>query len=392
MKVSTLCTTAAALACSCVTASFRFDRARTLVDVELSFDQFVQQTDPGRSAFDRADFEQIDANRVQIWASEDHLALLSKSNVSWDKGTDHGAVSFAAEVNRSGGRYEDRSGAEPEWTEYCGYNCLTTRLADLAQERGCQFQYELIAIGKTTDGNSIWVAKIGSTGPKVLMAGNIHGDETVGGQVLQRWVWETCNQPTAQQEEVAQSMQAYYMPMFNPDGYEKNQRGNGKNQDLNRAFPTPTGTERPEQPEVVAYIAFAKSHEFDISMMYHGGAIVVNYAYDSCYTTKIVPLPCPPASTDMHPRHLQVIPSAEAYAVVLANGGVRCTVGKDCLVNGATWYQIEGSLQDWAFYFQNSLDMTMEISTTKRPASTTLPGFYEDNKAAIHNFMMYSVA
>jgi succinylglutamate desuccinylase len=111
------------------------------------------------------------------------------------------------------------------------------------------------------------------------MAGNIHGDETVGGQVLQRWVWETCNQPTAQQEEVAQSMQAYYMPMFNPDGYEKNQRGNGKNQDLNRAFPTPTGTERPEQPEVVAYIAFAKSHEFDISMMYHGGAIVVNYAY-----------------------------------------------------------------------------------------------------------------
>jgi hypothetical protein len=94
----------------------------------------------------------------------------------------------------------------------------------------------------------------------------------------------------------------------------------------------------------------------------------------------------------MHPRHLQVIPSAEAYAVVLANGGVRCTVGKDCLVNGATWYQIEGSLQDWAFYFQNSLDMTMEISTTKRPASTTLPGFYEDNKAAIHNFMMYSVA
>jgi hypothetical protein len=62
MKVSTLCV-AAALACSCVTASFRFDRARTLVDVELSFDQFVQQTDPGRSAFDRADFEQINANR-----------------------------------------------------------------------------------------------------------------------------------------------------------------------------------------------------------------------------------------------------------------------------------------------------------------------------------------
>ena len=35
------------------------------------------------------------------------------------------------------------------------------------------------------NGRDIWVAKIGARGPSVFMGGNIHGDETTGGQLLQ---------------------------------------------------------------------------------------------------------------------------------------------------------------------------------------------------------------
>ena len=30
---------------------------------------------------------------------------------------------------------------------------------------------------------------------------------------------------------------------------------------------------------------FHDNHVIDVSLMFHGGAVVVNYAYDSCYTS-----------------------------------------------------------------------------------------------------------
>ena len=43
----------------------------------------------------------------------------------------------------------------------------------------------LSAVGQSVNGRDIWVAKIGVRGPSVFMGGNIHGDETTGGQLLQ---------------------------------------------------------------------------------------------------------------------------------------------------------------------------------------------------------------
>ena len=60
-----------------------------------------------------------------------------------------------------------------------------------------------LAVGQSVNGRDIWVAKIGARGPSVFLGGNIHGDETTGGQLLQRWLWETCNQPSREQIEVA---------------------------------------------------------------------------------------------------------------------------------------------------------------------------------------------
>jgi len=376
-----------------VDGSLRFDPHRTLVAVPENIDTMLalEHKITNGTGFERHDFESIFEDRVEIWASAEHLEHLTSHKVTFSKTTDVGAKNFADEMNRPGGRYMDTVGADPVWDEYCGYDCLTARFAELAAVGGCQFPFELYNIGSTVNGRDIWVAKIGNQGPEVLMAGNIHGDETTGGQLLQRWAYETCTRANNDQDQIARAMQVYYLPMFNPDGFESNRRGNGNNADLNRDFPTPTGGAGSVQPESKALIAFADQHQFDASMMYHGGAIVVNYAYDDCYTSNIVPRPCPPASTSLHARGRDVLPSSEAYSVPLVNNNVRCTVGTGCLVNGAAWYQITGSLQDYEFHFKDTLSMTMEVSSTKRPAASTLPGFYSDNKDSITSFIKYSI-
>ena len=93
---------------------------------------------------------------------------------------------------------------EPEvgWDKYCGYECMQERLTALSKEGGCRYPIKVESIGKTVDDRHIYAIKIGDattsastnmsdsySAPEVLMAGNIHGDETVGGQLLQRWIW-----------------------------------------------------------------------------------------------------------------------------------------------------------------------------------------------------------
>ena len=89
-----------------------------------------------------------------------------------------------------------------------------------------------------------------------------------------------------------------------------------------------------------------------------------------------------------HARHAEVIPVSRSYCDELVKAGVRCNVGTDCQVNGAAWYQITGSLQDWAFHFLNQIDTTIEATTTKRPAAKELPGLYAQQRAAIASYML----
>ena len=82
----------------------------------------------------------------------------------------------------------------------------------------------------------------------------------------------------------------------------------------------------------------------------------------------IVPRPCPPALPTFHPRGDDVLPSSRAYCDAMMAAGVSCgNQWPDCQTNGAAWYQISGSQQDWEFHFHNVPMMTMEITQIKRP-------------------------
>ena len=168
-------------------------RGTTLVRVNHTLHGFAAATGGFAAGhFDRDDFESIGPDHVVLWASAAHLVLMHDAGVHSLPHPDIGAISFAEEKARA---YVDKAGEEPEWDQYCGYECMTERLARLEQE--CRFSFELHSIGVSVQGRNLWAAKVGDTGPEVLLGGNIHGDEPVGNQAIQRWLWETCNQQVA---------------------------------------------------------------------------------------------------------------------------------------------------------------------------------------------------
>ncbi|NOR44931.1 MAG: T9SS type A sorting domain-containing protein, partial [Candidatus Delongbacteria bacterium] len=55
----------------------------------------------------------------------------------------------------------------------------------------------------------------------------------------------------------------------------------------------------------------------------------------------------------------------------------------DGITNGCEWYSIDGGMQDWNYRYHNDMDMTLEISSTKWPAFSTMAGFWQDNRDAM---------
>lgn len=270
-----------------------------------------------------------------------------------------------------------------DWAQYCNYDCMTARLQDISATCG----WPLKSVGKSVRGRDIWVITVGPNPdePKVLMGSSIHGDEPVGSQISQRFVWESCFEPTAEQTRISTTMTTAWMMMMNPDGNEAVSRSNANRIDLNRDFPMPGTTPNFNRAiETVNYMQYiAATPSLRVSAMYHGGAVVANYPYDSC-SYRITPTPCvnnrPPALTPEDPWAQEM---ARAYTWPPT---VNCLYD-GCIVNGAAWYQIEGGLQDYNYYFHNIMDVTLEISVTKRPSAVQLPAFYNENYNAMVNYI-----
>jgi len=214
----------------------------------------------------------------------------------------------------------------------------------------------------------------------VLLAGNIHGDETTGGQLLQHLAWDFC--ATFRTNDRIRNILAnnivYFMPMFNPDGYMNRNRANQNGRDLNRDFPntwtSPNDTPAGRQPETQAYMAWTRAKAPVLSLMMHGGALVANYPYDARQ-----PGTSGYSATD---RDALVIQLSRAYSFAHSTMW-RSTSFANGIVNGAVWYIIYGSAQDFAYDYRRTIDITIEVSAVKWPAGSTLPGHYRDNYEAL---------
>jgi hypothetical protein len=167
------------------------------------------------------------------------------------------------------------------------------------------------------------------------------------------------------------NIEIWLCPLHNPDGYVAGSRYNAHGVDLNRDFPDilveeddPTG----RAPETQAMMFHGYGHRFILSANFHGGALVVNYPWDTFegYT----------------PDHDMIHNFALGYSFrnppmwdspYFENG---VTIGWE-------WYITHGSIQDWRYHWRSDIDFTIEVSNTKWPPYSQMDGFWDDNRDAM---------
>jgi len=246
---------------------------------------------------------------------------------------------------------------------------------------------QLIEIGKSNDGRPLLVLKISDnaavdeTEPEFKYISSMHGDEITGREVMVALAQKILKEYSVNPEmkELVDSTEIYILASMNPDGSYRRQRGNANYADLNRDFPDFSTNDNQDNPagreiETQHIMNFQKSRQFALSTNFHGGAEVMNYAWDT------IP--------DRHPFHDLLIEIALDYsnkALYIKNNGEF----ENGITNGYAWYEVNGGMQDWSYYWYNDLQFTVELSTAKWPSYSKIPYYIEQNMEALVSQIRY---
>jgi hypothetical protein len=61
------------------------------------------------------------------------------------------------------------------------------------------------------------------------------------------------------------------------------------------------------------------------------------------------------------------------------------------VTHGGDWYVVYGSRQDYVTYYARGREFTLELSNTKLPAGSQLPGFWNYNYRSLLNYIRQSI-
>lgn len=289
---------------------------------------------------------------------------------------------------------------------YHKYKNLTQILQNYS-EYYSKLSPKLYSIGISREKRNLWVLKLTAASanktaiPNVKLIGNIHGNEAVGRELLLHLI-EYLGESYGKDPIVTWLMKntnIHILPSMNPDGFEKASEGicigehgrcNVKNMDLNRNFPDYYIENRyPIQPESQAVQKWMNEIPFILSASLHGGALVVNYPFDTVKEFTSLPVNPPSLSAD---------DDVFIYlAKVYANRHPKMHMGLPCpdvgrnftggITNGAAWYPFRGGMQDFNYFKHGCMELTLEISCCKYPQAKELPQLWEDNKYALLDFI-----
>lgn len=340
---------------------------------------------------------------VLIEAEREDLYLLTRI-VSIDTKTDSGYVAYVNkkqfdELCQTGFRYTLLKNNSPKaanmasdisqmasWNKYPTYQVYTQMMRNFASaypDLCC-----IDTIGLTENGRLILSLKITASSsqytakPKFFYSSTIHGDELTGMIMLLRLADSLLSSynDNPQIQSLLSSVELYICPLANCDGTYAGgnnsvsyaTRYNANYVDLNRNFPDPVYGSHSDgeqyQAETIGFMNYAKQKRFDLAANLHGGAEVCNYPWD-----------CQTSSQRTHPdkawfericsrfvnRVKQNAPSSY-FTDVEANG----------VVNGGDWYTVYGGRQDYHNYFLKCREITIEVSSTKTPSSSSLPLYW----------------
>ncbi len=202
--------------------------------------------------------------------------------------------------------------------------------------------------------------------PAVRLTGGIHGSEMMSIELLTRFIeYLTSNysaNPTV--KTLVDNRYICIIPVLNPDGLASNSRYNSRGVDINRNFNDTGnhwaagfdhGTAAFSESETRALRDYSLTKNFNLSITYHIGSVLVNMLFD--FATE---------ATQVPQQYTLVKSYAKTYTKTgsfLSNPELYISPYMDeGTINGGNWYVITGSLQDWSFTQTQCLDLTIEVA------------------------------
>lgn len=251
---------------------------------------------------------------------------------------------------------------------------------------------KVFSLGKSVQNRELWGVEMTNSDtdnqnllkPKFKYVGNMHGDETVGRELLIRFVKEFMHHAThkwdGRSAKLLNTTRIYIVPSMNPDGFNLKRRTNANAIDLNRNFPDQyTGDPYRPQPESLALRNWILNNNFVLSANLHGGDLVANYPFDGNAQHRSGQNS--PTPDDALMRELALTYSKNHLTMHLSN---RFPNG---ITNGAHWYTLYGGMQDFNYIHSNCIELTMELSMTKNPSASTLDTYWSENREALLRFI-----
>ncbi len=252
----------------------------------------------------------------------------------------------------------------------------------------------LYSIGQSVLGRELLVLQIGdnldtpSDEPEFRFISTMHGDEVVGTVMLLNLIEDLLEGYGADPRltTIVDEIDLHILVLMNPDGMEAGSRYNAHGVDLNRDFPDqytdPVDTFEGREPETVAVMQWTRERNFVLSMNYHGGAVVASYPFDGSASGSPVYSVAPDDDLFIDLALTYSSQNLPMYNSFTWPQGI---------TNGSDWYVIRGSMQDWTYLWEGGLDITLEVSQIKWPSSGTLPGYWNDNRESMLQYVEKSL-
>ena len=278
-----------------------------------------------------------------------------------------------------------------EWDSYPTYDAYQSMMEAFPSQALSDRSCTLLDLGTLNSGRKILGVRLNNGQPdgkpKFLYSSTMHGDEVTGMMLMLRLIDEFCTSSDLRIVNILNNVDLFIFPLTNPDGtyYGGNstmnsaRRYNINGVDLNRNYKDYFNGDHPDGKayalETQWTMQLAQDYLFTMSANYHGGAEVTNYPWDAVY--------------DDHPDKAwyQLICAEYVSNARTYSSSYMTDTYSSGVTNGADWYVITGSRQDYENAYGECREITIECSTTKKPSASTMPTYWNYNHTAMLAFI-----
>ena len=245
-------------------------------------------------------------------------------------------------------------------------------------------------IGFTEEGRNIAAAVISDSvnkremEPQVCYIAAMHGNEILTQELMLCFI-DSLVQNYGSDARIAaliDSTEIWIIPNMNFDGSQRLSRFNANGVDLNRDFPDreydSISDTSGRAAETKAVMQWQANHNFVLAANFHTGELVVNYPWDKNLTGGQGYAATPDDNVFIRLSLSYSEKNPMIYNNPQFDKGI---------VNGALWYEIDGGMEDWAYHWHNTFEVTIETADNLMPSSDSIRYYYGQNGPALLNYL-----